>query len=125
MDISNFTAEEGSTIVTLKPKYLETLSSEKLTFAIVFNTGTASTEFTITAEQIGSGDDQTEGNQTGGNQTGGIDQTGGSDQAGSDTKQQEPNKNEDTATSSQTGDNSIAVLWIACCSCREPDCWKQ
>ncbi len=45
----NFEAKEGSTIVTLKASYLETLAAGKHTLSIVSNTGTANTEFTIKA----------------------------------------------------------------------------
>ena len=49
LDASNYTVKEGSTIVTLKASYLETLSVGKHTLAIVSETGTAATEFTIKA----------------------------------------------------------------------------
>ena len=47
LDGSNYTVKEGSTIVTLKAEYLETLSVGTHTLAIVSKTGTAGTEFTI------------------------------------------------------------------------------
>ena len=46
-DAANYTVKEGSTIVTLKAEYLETLSVGKHTLAIVSDTGTAAAEFTI------------------------------------------------------------------------------
>ena len=49
VDASNYTVEEGSTIVTLKASYLETLSVGKHALGIVSQTGTAETEFTIAA----------------------------------------------------------------------------
>lgn len=49
VDASNYTVEEGSTIVTLKASYLETLSVGRHTLGIVSQTGTAETEFTIAA----------------------------------------------------------------------------
>lgn len=49
LDPSNYTVKEGSTIVTLKAEYLGTLSVGKHTLAIVSETGTATTEFTIKA----------------------------------------------------------------------------
>ena len=73
---SNYTVKKGSTIVTLNPTFLGSLSAGKHTLAIVSTTGTAITEFTITAAQ-----------------TGGDDQTGGSDQTGSDTTPQRPDRN--------------------------------
>ena len=96
LDASNYTVKEGSTIVTLKAEYLNTLSVGRHTLEIESKNGIAKTEFTITAVQ-----------------TGGDDQTGGSDQTGSDTTPQEPDKNGGDTTSPQTGDSSNMMLWIA------------
>ncbi len=46
---SNYEVKEGSTVITLKPSYLETLSVGKHTLAIASNTGTATTEVSIKA----------------------------------------------------------------------------
>lgn len=51
VDASNYTVKEGSTIVTLNASYLETLSAGKHTLAIVSDTGTAETEFTVLAAE--------------------------------------------------------------------------
>ena len=51
VDSSNYTVKEGSTIVTLQPSYLDTLSVGKHTLAIVSDTGTAETEFTVLAAE--------------------------------------------------------------------------
>ena len=51
VDASNYTVKEGSTIVTLKTSYLETLPAGKHTLAIVSDTGTAETEFTVVAAE--------------------------------------------------------------------------
>ena len=59
---SNYTVKEGSTIVTLKAEYLETLSVGKHTLSIVSDTGTATTEFTIKAAAV---TDDTQSPQTG------------------------------------------------------------
>ena len=96
LDDSNYTVKEGSTIVTLKAEYMNTLSVGKHTLEIESKNGIAKTEFTITAAQ-----------------TGGDDQTGGSDQTGSDTTPQEPGKNEGAVTNPQTGDSSNILLWVA------------
>ena len=45
---SNYTSEHGSTIIILKPDYLETLSSGKHTLTVDFKDGSAQTEFTVT-----------------------------------------------------------------------------
>ena len=86
---ADYTVKEGSTIVTLKADYLNTLSVGKHTLEIESKNGIAKTEFTITAVQ-------------GGNDS----QTGG------DTTPQEPGKNEGAVTSPQTGDDSNIALWI-------------
>lgn len=65
LDTSSYTVKEGSTIVNLKASYLETLSVGKHTLAVVSETGTASTEFTIKAAAVVDGD--TESPQTGDN----------------------------------------------------------
>lgn len=62
LDASNYTVKEGSTIVTLKASYLETLSIGKHTLSIVSDTGTAATEFTIKAAPAA---DNTQSPQTG------------------------------------------------------------
>ena len=62
LDASNYTVKEGSTIVTLKASYLETLSVGKHTLAIVSETGTATTEFTVKAAAV---TDDTQSPQTG------------------------------------------------------------
>jgi hypothetical protein len=49
LDDADYTLKEGSTIVTLKAEYLETLTVGKHTLAIVSETGTATTEFTVKA----------------------------------------------------------------------------
>ena len=64
LDAFNYTVKEGSTIVTLKAEYLETLSVGKHTLAIVSETGTAETEFTIKAAAV---TDDTQSPQTGDN----------------------------------------------------------
>ena len=56
LDASDYAVKEGSTIVTLKAEYLETLSVGRHTLAIVSDTGTATAEFTIEAA---SADDNT------------------------------------------------------------------
>ena len=65
LDTSSYTVKEGSTIVNLKASYLETLSVGKHTLAVVSETGTASTEFTIKA--AAAVNDDTESPQTGDN----------------------------------------------------------
>lgn len=84
LDASNYTVKEGSTIVTLKAEYLNTLSVGKHTLEIESKNGIAKTEFTITAAQTGGG-----------------------------TTPQEPDKNGGDTTNPQTGDSSNILLWVA------------
>lgn len=51
LDEKNYTLESGSTKVTLKPEYLETLPDGKHTVTIVSDAGTASAQFYVAAEE--------------------------------------------------------------------------
>ena len=48
LDEKNYTVREGSTIVTLEPEYVATLSAGEHTMGIVSESGTAVTSFTVT-----------------------------------------------------------------------------
>ena len=48
IDPANYVATEGSTIVTLKPEYLNTLSEGSHSFEIMWADGSAATDFTVT-----------------------------------------------------------------------------
>ena len=61
VDPGNYTAAEGSTIITLKTEYLKTLSEGSHTFEIVWTDGTASTGFTVAANTPGDDDDDDDG----------------------------------------------------------------
>ena len=56
VDKKYYTVKEGSTIVTLKPEYLNTLTEGKHTLEIVWTDGTASTTFTVKADSPQTGD---------------------------------------------------------------------
>ena len=87
-----YTAESGSTVITLKKDYLDTLSVGKHTLTIVYSDGECSAEFEIKASQ--SGGETTPSKPSGDNTT--------------------PSKsNQDNSKSPQTGDNSNLMLWIA------------
>ena len=86
-----YTAASGSTLITLKKDYLDTLSVGKHTLTVVYNDGECSTEFEIKAAQ--SGGETTPGKPDDGSTT--------------------PDKpNQDDPKSPQTGDNSNLMLWI-------------
>ena len=64
VDKKYYTVKEGSTIVTLKPEYLNTLTAGKHTLEIVWTDGTADTTFTVDAK---SANTDTKSPQTGDN----------------------------------------------------------
>ena len=49
IDAKNYTAVSGSTVITLKANYLQTLSVGKHTLTIVYNDGECNTQFEIKA----------------------------------------------------------------------------
>lgn len=87
LDEKNYTAAEGSTVVTLKADYVSTLSAGEHTIGIVSESGTATTTFTVHAKAVVNDD---KANPAADNDT-----------ADNDTK------------SPQTGDNSHMALWLA------------
>ncbi len=60
----NYLAQKGSTIITLKPEYLNTLSCGKYLVEMVFSDGSATTSFTV--KDVANGDDSEEGVTPGG-----------------------------------------------------------
>ena len=52
----NYTAVSGSTVITLKKEYLNTLSEGKHTLTVVYNDGNCSTEFEIKNKSPETGD---------------------------------------------------------------------
>ena len=87
VDVKNYTVKKGSTIVTLKADYLNTISVGNHTFEIIWTDGTAATRFTVIKSDSGSDEPKdNDGNQTDDNQQ---------------------------ITAPKTGDNSHTVLWIS------------
>ena len=64
LDEKNYTASEGSTVVTLDADYVSTLPTEEHTIGIVSESGTATTTFTVNAKA-----DSTDSPQAGRNNT--------------------------------------------------------
>ena len=60
VDAKNYTVKEGSTIVTLKADYLNTLSVGTHTFEILWTDGSASTTFTIKTDSSDNGNNNQE-----------------------------------------------------------------
>ena len=95
IDKSNYTAKEGSTIITLKASYLNTLSAGTHTVEILWTDGSASTTFTIKANTS----DNSNNNQN--------------DNNNSDSSDDKPSSGTDKkdVTAPKTGDNTPSV-WL-------------
>ena len=79
VDAKNYTTKEGSTIVTLKPGYLSTLSTGKHTIELLWIDGSASTSFTVSKSNDNSGNNSGNNN---GNNNGGSGNNGSSNSNG-------------------------------------------
>ena len=77
---NNYTAVSGSTVITLSPSYLRTLSNGEHSIELIFTDGSVKTWFTILAASTPGGNDQG-GDDQGGNNQGGNSQ-GGNSQGG-------------------------------------------
>ena len=99
IDPENYTAKKGSTIITLKASYLQTLTVGSHTFTIVWTDGEASTNFTVAKKS-----NNNNGNNTGNNNGNNNNNTGSDDSSNNST-----NNNTNT-TAVQTADtkNSAA-----------------
>ena len=94
IDKSNYTAKEGSTIITLKASYLNTLSAGTHTVEILWTDGSASTTFAIKANTS----DNSNNNQNDNNKS---DSSDDKPSSGTDKKDDVP----------KTGDNT-PIVWL-------------
>ncbi|WP_346662652.1 DUF6273 domain-containing protein [uncultured Merdimonas sp.] len=101
VDTDCYTAENGSTIITLKAEYLETLAAGEHTLTVLYTDGKATGTFTVTEKPDEVVDDNGNTPQTGND----GDETGKDDAASSETG--------DDSKSPETGDDSNIALWIA------------
>ena len=113
VDVRNYTVKEGSTIVTLKADYLNTLSVGNYTFEIIWTDGTASTRFTVSKSDYGS-DEPTDndGNNGKNDNTSNTPATAPEDKNNNGTGGSQTDDNQQI-TAPKTGDNSHTVLWIS------------
>ena len=95
IDKSNYTAKEGSTIITLKASYLNTLSAGTHTVEILWTDGSANATFTIKANTS----DNSNNNQN--------------DNNNSDSSDDKPSSGTDKkdVTAPKTGDNT-PIVWL-------------
>lgn len=64
VDKSNYTVREGSTIITLKPDYLESISDGNHSFEMIWTDGHATTEFTVDKSNDNKDDSKDNNNNT-------------------------------------------------------------
>ena len=120
IDAKNYTAKEGSTIITLKADYLKTLSVGTHSFEIVWADGSAVTNFKVsknTSDNEGSKDNN--GNQDNSNNSNNSNDNPNSNPAAAPddkkTNGSDSGNNADDSlqiTAPQTGDNSHPMLWV-------------
>ena len=113
VDVKNYTVKEGSTIVTLKADYLNTLSVGNHTFEIIWTDGTASTRFTVSKSDSGSDEPKdNDGNNGKNDNTNNTPATVPEDKNNNGTSGSQTDDNQQI-TAPKTGDNSHTVLWIS------------
>lgn len=113
VDVRNYTVKEGSTIVTLKADYLNTLSVGNHTFEIIWTDGTASTRFTVSKSDFGSAEPKdNDGNNGKNDNTNNTPATVPEDKNNNGTSGSQTDDNQQI-TAPKTGDNSHTVLWIS------------
>lgn len=111
IDSGNYTVTEGSTVITLKADYLQTLSAGNHSFEIVWTDGSASTNFTVvkTTSEHSKTDNKTD-NKGSSNKSA---QTSSKSNNSTDTRNtKNTEKNAQNTTVPETGDSSDPVLWI-------------
>ena len=113
VDVKNYTVKEGSTIVTLKADYLNTLSVGNHTFEIIWTDGTASTRFTVSKSDFGSAEPKdNDGNNGKNDNTNNTPATAPEDKNNNGTSGSQTDDNQQIIAP-KTGDNSHTVLWIS------------
>ena len=113
VDVKNYTVKEGSTIVTLKADYLNTISVGNHTFEIIWTDGTASTRFTVSKSDSGSDEPKdNDGNNGKNDNTNNTPATVPEDKNNNGTSGSQTDDNQQI-TAPKTGDNSHTVLWIS------------
>ena len=118
LDRKNYTVKEGSTIITLKADYLDTLSEGKHTFEMVWSDGTAGTTFTVAKSEPDDfkkeKDKSSDNPENGKEQNAQVSGNGGNNGS---TTGADKDKKDHTGTGTigatlQTGDTSRADLWF-------------
>ena len=109
IDPANYEVTEGSTIITLKPEFLKTLSEGSHTFEIAWTDGTARTSFTVAKNTSGGGNNNND--DTGNNDNDDSNKDGNNDSGSNNAADSGDNTAQTLTGSPNTGDAS--GLWIA------------
>ena len=111
-DAANYEAVSGSTEVTLKAAYLETLEDKEHTIEIKSTDGSASTRFTVkqASKKDGGKDSSGKSDDAGDKNSSKSDSTGKKSGSKSDST---GNKNSKSSGTVKTGDSSPVALWLA------------
>ena len=96
VDPESYTVSSGSTVITLKVGYLNTLTSGEHTITVLYTDGEATGRFTIIGENEEPGTEEPETEEPGTEKPETTDQGNG----------------DNNGTSSATGDNSSILLWV-------------
>lgn len=114
VDNSNYTTESGSTIITFKSSYLETLSVGTHTLRINYEDGYAETNFTI--NEASTNYPSTDGNETGGDTTNEDSSTNNDATNNNSTTNSNANGGSNLSTTNETpktGDNPFLTVSFA------------
>lgn len=108
IDESNYTAASGSTIVTLKADYLNTLSEGSHTFEMLWSDGTASTNFTVAKNitddnKLNEDDNKSDDNKSNG---GKVDDIAGNKDSGNSNNSNLNNGNSESNTKSKNSNDA-------------------
>lgn len=114
VDPSNYEVKEGSTIITLKPQYLNSLTSGTHTLTVAYSDGEASANFTIVAASSGGGNT---GGDTSGSSSSNSSGSSSGNASGSSSKNNTSasnttNSNNAKVIAPHTGDDNHMIVWI-------------
>lgn len=110
VDEKNYTAREGSTIITLKADYLQTLSVGTHTFEIVWTDGSAETSFKVSENISGNEENRDPNSDNGSSDNYPASTSDGEQDNGNSNGNNEGNHQQITAP--KTGDTSHLGVWV-------------
>lgn len=109
LDPSNYTAKEGSTIITLQASYLNTLAAGKHTVEILWTDGSVSTAFTINADTSNNGDNNQNNNNSNNNNSNNSNNNNSDSNSSISSADKTPSDADKKEDVPKTGDNTPIV----------------